>query len=179
MPNPIRTTHQQVPEAFNQLNQKRAQRTVRLTEAAIAHLNAKGKPITLTALCEATRKLDEKGKGLQPITILRNSKAAELFRQHSPAYQARQQAARKAKRKRSPINSEARSIYRGLHSSDLIQMAEDLKLKLAELQTQQKKVVDERDEAYRQRDEALQQNLRQLAALAKLTGKVPFHPGGQ
>jgi hypothetical protein len=162
-----------IPDAFNQYRRATFERTVRLTEKAIGKLEAEGKIVTLAGVCEATRALDERGKGLRPITILRNPKAAELFHQHSPAYQERQQKMQKAKRKRAKatIDSEARAMYRGLHASDLIQMVEDLKVQIAKLKTQQEKLQTERDEAYHLRDEALQHNARQLAALRKLTSR--------
>ena len=162
-----------IPDAFNQYRRATFERTVRLTEKAIAKLKAEGKAVTLAGVCEATREFDERGKGLRPNSILRNPKAAELFHQHSPAYQERQQKVQKAKRKRAKatINSEARATYRGLRASDLIQMVEDLKVQIAELKTQHEKLKTERDEAYHLRDEALQHNTRQLAALRKLTSR--------
>ncbi len=156
-----------VPDAFNQYRQKMFARTVRLTEQAIAKLEAEHQTITLDGLCEATRELDEQGKGLRPTAILRNPQAAELFRQHSPVYQARQHKARKAKRKRpGPKSASATpTIYRGLRTPDLIQMVEDLKAQIAGLKAQQETFETERREAYRLRDEALQQNARLLATL--------------
>jgi hypothetical protein len=162
------TNHKRtIPDAFNQYRQETFARTVRLTEQAIAKLKAEGKTITLTGLCEATRTLDERGKGLRPTTILRNPKALELFHQHSPVYQERQQKARKAKRKRTRVKStsDTPAIYRGLRLPDLIKMAEDLKAHINELKAQQKRLEAERDEAYRLRDDALQQNVQLLATL--------------
>jgi septal ring factor EnvC (AmiA/AmiB activator) len=165
-----------VPEAFNEYRQKMFARTVRLTEQAIAKLEAKHQPLTLDGLCEATRELDEQGKGLRPAAILRNPQAAELFRQHSPVYQARQHKARKAKRKRPRARtaSATPAIYLGLRTPDLIQMVEDVKAQIAGLNAQQEKLEAERKEAYRLRDEALQQNTRLLATLtsrAELPGR--------
>ncbi len=162
-----------IPEAFNQYRRATFERTVRLTEKAIGKLEAEGKIVTLAGVCETTRALDERGNGLRPNSILRNPKAAELFHQHSLAYQERQQKARKAKRQhaKTTINSEVRATYRGLHASDLIQMVEDLKMQIAEMKARQEKLQTERDEAYHLRDEVLQHNTRQLAALRKLTGR--------
>ena len=171
MPKTPSTNKQVPPDAFGQYRQTRFERTVRLTEKAIAKLEANTQTVTLTAVCEATRELEDKRKGLSPITILRNPKAAEYFRQHSPAYQDRQRQARRAKRKSASVllNTEVRAVYRGLRSSDLIQMVEDLKAQLMDLKVQQEKLQTERDEAYQLRDQALQQNARQLMALTKLT----------
>ncbi len=160
------------PIAFGQYSQGKFKHTVELTRKAITKLETESKTVTLEAVCEATRELDTQGKGLRPITVLRNSEAAELFRQHSPAYQARQQKVGKAKRKRSKINSDVRTTYRGLRVPDLIQMVEDLKAQIAERKIQHDKLKTERDEAYRLRDEALQQNTRQLATLTKLGTKI-------
>ena len=115
-----------------------------------------------------SRELDEHGKGLKPITILRNPEAAELFHRHSLAYQERQQKVRKAKyrhAKPKPQAEEVQASYRGLRSPDLIQMVEELKTQLAELKVQQEKLKAERDAAYHLRDEVLLHNTRQLAAL--------------
>jgi hypothetical protein len=156
-----------IPESFNQYRHKTFERTVWLTEQAIAKLHAEGKPVTLVSVCEATRVLDERGKGLRPTTILRNPRSAELFHQHSPAYHERQQQMQKVKRKRvkAKTRSETQATYQGLRSADLIQMVEDLKVQVAELKGQQGKLRGERDAAYRQRDDALQQNARLLATL--------------
>jgi hypothetical protein len=163
-----------LPVAFRQYTQLRFQRTVRLTREAIAKLEAAGTPVTLTAVAETTRDLDEGGKGITPMTILRNTEARDLFHQHSRIYQERQLKARKAKRKRSgvKVDADARATYRGLRTSDLIQMVENLKQQLAEANARLVKLQAERDEAYRLRDEALQQNTRQLAALTKVSGQV-------
>jgi hypothetical protein len=169
-----------IPEAFNQYRRAAFERTVRLTERAIAKLDEAGRNITLEALCEASRELDEQGKGLRPITILRNPEAAELFRRHSSAYRERQQKARKAKhgRAKPKPGADVRASYRGLRAPDLIQMVEELKTQLAELKAQQAKLKAERDEAYRLRDEALLHNARQLAELrAHLPRSAPNKPG--
>ena len=160
------------PEAFSQHRRAAFDRTVQLTHKAIAQLQAHGQTVTLSALSEATRAFDEKGKGLEPNTILRNSKAAELFRQQSPAYQQRQENARKAKRKRSPVNANVRATYRGLRSVEFIALVEDLKKQIVVLKAQQEHLQVERDEAYRLRDQALQQNTRQLAMLTKSMTRV-------
>jgi len=159
-----------VPEAFPQHNQAQFRRTVSLTEQAITQLEAAGKPVTLARLAETTRALDERGKGLTAVTILRNPQARELFHQHSPAYLQRQQQARRAARRpsRRRLAADVRAAYRGLRATDLIRMIEDLKQALADAKTQLAKLQAERDEAYRLRDEVKQQNTRQLAALAKL-----------
>jgi len=166
-PEPTKTP----PESFGQYNQVQYQRVVQLTEKAIAKLESTYQPVTLTALAEMTRSLDSEGKSISSRTILRNVDAAALFRQHSSAYQARQQKAKKVKRKRAKAkaNTDVRATYRGLHSSDLIQMVEDLKTKIVEMKEQQEKLQAERDEAYRLRDETLQHNARQLAALTAKT----------
>ena len=105
-----------IPEAFNQYRRAAYDQTVRLTERAIAKLRETGKNITLEAICEASRELDEQGKGLWPNTILRNPEAAELFHRHSSAYRERQQKVRKTKRGRAkPMpQSDVLAIYRGL-----------------------------------------------------------------
>lgn len=164
------------PPSFRQHSRDKFQRTVQLTQSAITQLEAQGQTVTLAAICEATSELDEQRKGLKPMTILRNAEAAELFRQHSPVYQARQQQVQKARpsrRSKARTGQEAQAIYRGLRSSDLIQMLETLKTQMVELKTQQEKLTTERDEAYRLRDEALEQNARQLAALTTLKNKLP------
>jgi hypothetical protein len=170
----LATNRRHPPEAFSQYSRARFERTVQLTEKAIAKLEAQSQTVTLMAVCEATREFDADGKGLQPNTILRNSAAADLFRQHSPAYQARQRQATRVKRKRPKImtHADVRAQYRGLRISDLIQLVEDLKAQLMELKSQQERLRTERDEAYRLREQALQQNTRQLIALAKLTPRT-------
>jgi hypothetical protein len=96
MSKPSSTLKPGSPASFSQHNHNLFQRTVTLTQKAINHLEAEGRTITLAAVCEATGHFDDRGKGLAPITILRNPEAAALFRQSSPAYQARQQQAKKA-----------------------------------------------------------------------------------
>ncbi len=159
------------PASFQQHNHTIFQRTVALTQKAITHLEVEGRTVTLAAVCEATAHFDDRGKSLAPITILRNPEAAALFRQSSPAYQARQQQAKKAKRKRK-VSADSRGIYRGLHSTDLIKMVEELKVQMAEMKTRATKLRQDRDEACRLRDEALRQNVIQLATLTKLTEQV-------
>ena len=159
------------PAAFSQYSQARFERTVRLTEKAITKLETQSQTVTLMAVCETTREFDTAGKGLQPNTILRNAAAADLFRQHSPAYQARQQQVKRAKRQPAKAIPKANlhSQYQGLRTPDLIQLVENLKAQLKELKGQKETLQIERDEAYRLREQALQQNTRQLIALTKLT----------
>ena len=153
------------PETFKQYNQTQYERVVQLTQAAIAKLEDKHQPVTLTEIAGTTRSLDSAGKGISTRTILRNSDAVALFRQHSPAYQARQQKTKKAKRKRVMVKGETRSTYRGLRSSDLIQIVEDLKQQNAELKAQLDRYRADREAAYQVRDEALQHNARLVASL--------------
>jgi hypothetical protein len=160
------------PEAFNQHRRAAFERTVQLTQKAIAQLQAQGQTVTLSTLSEATRAFDENGKGLEPNTILRNPQAAELFRQQSPAYRQRQEKVRKAKRKHSRVNSDVRATYRGLRSAEFIAMIEDLKTQIVALKAQQERLQVERDEAYRLRNQVLQQNTRQLAVLTKSLTQV-------
>ena len=161
------------PSSFSQRSRDQFQRTVRLTQSAITRLESESKTVTLSAVCETTRELDDHGKGLKPVTVLRNPESAELFHQHSPAYQVRQQQIQKTRHRRSRgrINLDGRTMYRGLRAADLIQMIEELKTQVTELKMQQEKFKAERDESYHLRDEALQQNARQLAALTKLSAK--------
>jgi hypothetical protein len=156
------------PEAFHQHRRAAFERTVQLTQKAIAKLQAQGQTVTLSALSEATRAFDENGKGLEPNTILRNPEAAKLFRQQSPAYRQRQEKTRKAKRKRPQVHSEVQATYRGLRSVEFIAMIEDLKTQIVALKAQQERLQVERDEAYRLRDQALHQNTRQLAILTQV-----------
>lgn len=160
------------PESFSQHRRTAFERTVQLTQKAIAQLHAQGQTVTLSALSEATQAFDENGKGLKPNTILRNPQAAELFRQQSPAYQLRQERARKSKRKRPKVNSDVRATYRGLRSVEFIAMIEDLKTQIVTLKAHQQRLQAEHDEAYRLRDQALQQNTRQLAMLTKSMTQV-------
>jgi len=155
------------PESFRQRNQAQSQRVIELTQKAIAHLEANHQLVTLNSVVAITQSLDDQRKGLSAKTILRNAEAATRFHEHSLAYQARQQKIDRAKRKRARVDADMRATYRGLRPSDLIQMMEDLKKQNAELQTQCNKWKVEREEAYRLRDEALQHNTRQLAALTR------------
>ena len=161
------------PEAFREHRRTAFERTVQLTQKAIARLQAQGQAVTLSALSKATQAFDEKGKGLEPNTILRNPEAAELFRQHSQAYQARQHKARSAKRKRPRVSSDVQATYRGLRPAELMTMIEDLKAQMVALKAQQARLQVERDEASRLRDQALQQNTRQLGMLTKSMPQVP------
>ena len=156
------------PESFRQYCRTRFDRTVELTQKAIAALQTQGQPVTLTTLSVATCAFDAKGKGLNATTILRNPQAAELFRQHSQAYQMRQDKAKKARRKRPGLSSEVRTTYRGLCATELIQMIEDLITQIVKLKAQDEQLQSERDAAYRLRDEALEQNARQLTTLTRL-----------
>jgi hypothetical protein len=160
------------PAAFSEHRRTAFARTVQLTQKALAQLQAQGQTVTLSAVSKATRAFDEKGKGLEPNTILRNPEAAKLFRQQSPAYQQRQAKARQAKRKRPQIDSDVRATYRGLRPTELMTMVEDLKTQIAALKTQQAQLQQERAEAYRVRDQALQQNTRQLAMLTQSMTQV-------
>jgi hypothetical protein len=171
----IDTVSTPVPEAFPQHNQAQFRRTVTLTEHAITQLENAGKPVTLARLAETTRALDERGKGLTAVTILRNPQARELFHRHSPAYLQRQQQARRIARRpsRRRLAADTRATYRGLRAADLIRMIEDLKQALDDARTQQAKLRVERDEAYHVRDEALRQNAGQLAALTKSQARLP------
>jgi hypothetical protein len=165
-----RTKKKEVPAAFRHYNETKYQRTVRLTRQAIAKLQADQQKVTLAAIAAATRTVDETGKGITTTTILRNSEAAALFRQHSPAYQARQQA--KSAASQPEVKEQIPVAYRGLSSTDLIQKIEKLKKQVANLKTQRNKLKVERDEAYRLRDEALQQNTQQLARLTQLMNQT-------
>lgn len=156
-----------VPAVLRQHNQTRFQRTVQLTQQAIAALEAQGQAITLMALAAATRTLDESGQGITAKSILHNPEACALFHQHSPAYQERQRRVKPGKRPRGRprVENELRIKYRGLHVSDLIRMVETLQSELADLKSQQAKLEATCAEALRVRDEALQENVRQLAML--------------
>ena len=163
-----------LPEAFSEHRRAAFERTVQLTQKGIAKLQAQRQTVTLSALSEVTRAFDENGKGLEPNTILRNPEAAELFRQQSPAYQRRQERAQKAKRKHRKASSNVCATYHGLRPSDLIQMVEDLKTQIVALKTQQEHFQVQRDEAYRLRNQAVQQNTRQLATLTQSMSQVPL-----
>lgn len=155
------------PESFRERNLAQSQRVVELTRKAIAQLEASHQAVTLNSVTEITASLDDQRKGLAAKTILRNPVAATLFHEHSPSYQARQQQAKRAKRKCVRIDADTRAAYRGLRASDLIQMMEDLKKQNTTLQTQCDKLKAERAEDHRLRDEAIALNTRQLAALTR------------
>ena len=165
MSNSLASKKRTPPESFRQRNQAQSQRVIDLTQKAIAQLEANHQSVTLNSVVAITPSLDEKRKGLSAKTILRNAKAATLFREHSLSYQVRQQKAKRAKRKRVRTDADTRAAYRGLRTSDLIQMMEDLKKQNTTLQTQCDKLKAEREEACRLRDEAIVLNTRQLAAL--------------
>jgi len=170
MTNTPLTKKKEVPTAFRQYNETKYQRTLRLTRQAIAKLQADNQKVTLATITEVTREVDETGKGITSMTILRNPEAAALFRQHSPAYQAKQQGR--------PASSQSESeeqipvTYRGLNATDLIRRIENLKKQIAKLKKERNKLKVERDEAYRQRDEALRQNTQQLARLTQLMNQT-------
>ena len=155
------------PESFRQRNLAQSQRVIELTQKAIAQLEANHQSVTLNSVVAITQSLDDQRKGLSAKTILRNEEAARLFHDHSLSYQVRQQKVKRAKRKHVRVNADTRAIYRGLRPSDLIQMMEDLKKQNGALQTQCDKLRAEREDAYRLRDEALEHNTRQLAALTR------------
>ncbi len=171
MPKTPPTARQLQQECFGQYNRTQYQRVVQLTEKAMAQLEASHQRVTLTTLADTTRAVDTEKRGLSARTILRNADAAALFRQHSPAYQERQQKATRARRKRArrQTNAEARAHYRGLRVSDLVPLVEELKAQVAQMNTHEAKLQAERDAAYRLRDEALEHNARQLAALTAMT----------
>jgi hypothetical protein len=147
-------------------NAKLFRRTVLLTQAAINKLESEGKRVTINSILEASRGLDVSGKGIScAATILGNSEAEELFHQHSPAYQKRQQQLKKVRRKRTSIKKENRETYKGLTSSDLIVLAEGLKQQIQELKEQIVTLNLKRDEAIIMRDEALRINRIQLIQL--------------
>ena len=156
--------------AFNQHNQVASERTVELTRRAIAHLKTAGQKITLTAVSEATRAFDNSGKGLAPNTILRNLQARELFHEQSENFQRRQRHLGKLnhRRPRSRGISNVSAEYRGLRTSDLVQIIERLNQRVAKLQEQLSAFQAERDAAHRRCDELEQQNIRQLAELTNL-----------
>lgn len=127
------------------------------------------------AVSAATRALDEGGKGLAPNTILRNAEAREFFHQQSESYQERQQRAGKAKRRRSRprVCAKLSADYRGLRASDLVQIIEQLKQTLHELETRQTKLEADRDVMRQCCTELQQQNVRQLAALTSQKKTTP------
>jgi hypothetical protein len=165
-----RPKKKQVPTAFRQYNETQSQRTVRLTRQAIAKLQADNQAVTLVAIAAATQTIDDRGKGITTTTILRNPESAALFRQHSPAYQARQQA--RLAHSQPEAEAQIPTAYRGLSPIALIQMIEKLKKQIADLKTQRRQLKTERDEAYRLRDEALWQNAQQLAQLTQLMNQI-------
>ncbi len=160
------------PEAFREHRRTAFARTVQMTPKVIAQLQAQGQTVTLSALSEATQAFDQNGKELEPNTILRNPESAKLFRQHSPACQACQHKARSAKRKCPKANPDAQATYCGLRSAEFIVMVEELKTPIVALKAQQERLRVERNEAYQLRDQALQQNARQLATLTKSMSQV-------
>ncbi|MBI5028992.1 MAG: hypothetical protein HZB51_00595 [Chloroflexi bacterium] len=162
------------PAAFGEHRHAAFERTVQLTQKAIAQLQTQGQKVTLSALSKATQAFDEKGKGLEPNTILRNPESAKLFREQSLAYQRRQERVRKAKRKHPQVKLDVQATYRGLRSVEFIAMIEDLKTQIVALKTQQARLQVERDEAHRLRDQALQQNMRQLARLTQSLSQIPL-----
>ncbi len=166
------------PAAFGKYCRTRFERTVELTQKAIAKLQTQGQTVTLSALAEATREFDEKRKGLQPNTILRNPQAAELFRKQSPAFHVRQHRVKKAKRRQHKPSSDVQEMYRGLRPMELIAMIEDLKKQVGDLKAQQEKFRTAREEACRLRDQVLQQNARQLAALTKSASQFQLTSNG-
>jgi hypothetical protein len=142
------------------------QRTLQLTRDSITKLESEGKRVTLNAIIETSRGLETSGKGISCAkTILHNAEAVDLFHEHSPAYHKRQQFVKKVKRKRAPIKKDIRTAYKGLISSDWITLAEDMKHQIKELKTQLVKYQEERDEAYKVRNEALQINTRLVVQL--------------
>ncbi len=166
MTNPHPTRQQIVPEAFRRRNRVEWERVVVLTQKAIAQLEAAHQVVTLSAVAATTQSVDEKRKGLSVKTILRNEEAASLFRAHSPAYQRRQQKVKRAKAQRTQVKADTRGMYRGLRTLDLIRMVEDLKKRNAELQAQ-------RDRFLAEREEAVELNIRQLAALTHQMQQSP------
>lgn len=159
-----------VSDPFRRYNDARAQRTFQLTEQAITQLQATKQKVTLASITAMTTTLDGQGKGLTSATILRNPRSRELFQKHSPGFQARQKQMRRIKRKhgRTNVSVELRTTYGGLRIPELIRLAEDLKQQISELKARTAKLQEERNEAYRQRDAALLQNAKQLAALTQV-----------
>ncbi|MCP4358394.1 MAG: hypothetical protein GY796_10300 [Chloroflexi bacterium] len=147
-------------------NQALFRRTVALTEAAIEKLEAEGETVTLTSVAGATRDIDTEGRGISQTTIVRNPDALAIFRQHSPAYQKK--VARKARQTQNKPSQPVVDQYQALDRLDLIQMIEALQAENARLNARLSELQTERDTAYHLRDEALQQNARQLAKLAEL-----------
>jgi hypothetical protein len=151
---------------LQQRNQTLFQRTVALTEAALAKLQADRQTVTLAAVATTTREIDPEGRGLSTTTIVRNPEALAAFRHHSPAYQQKlKQTTLCARNKSSPTEADP---YPTLNRPDLIQMIETLQAENDRLKARLSALQVERDTAYRLRDEALNQNTRQLAVLARL-----------
>jgi len=101
-------------------------------------LREAGRNITLEAICEASRELDEQGKSLKPITILRNPERPSYFTDTAWLTESANKSAQGQTGTAKPKpNSEVRASYRGLRSPDLIEMVEDLKTQLTELKAQQ------------------------------------------
>lgn len=124
----------------------------------------------MLAISEATRSLNDSGKGLSPNTILRNAQARELFHQESVDYQQRRQRIGKVKHRRARVRDLSNLVleYRGLRTSELIEIIVQLKQTNAELQTRQTKLQAERDAINQFCEELRQQNTRQLATLTHL-----------
>lgn len=129
-----------------------------------------GQKITLAAVSQATREFDTSGNGLAPNTVLRNPEARELFHEQSESYQRRQQqlGKRQRRRPRSRSISNARAEYRGLRTSDLLQIIERLNQRITKLQEQHAEQQAERDAARQRYGELEKQNIRQLAELTHL-----------
>ena len=175
MPKLLLTEKESVLAAFSRHNQARFQRTIDLTRQAITRLKAAGQKVTLAGVSEATRSLDDSGKGLSPNTILRNVEARELFHQESADYQQRRKQIGKIKRRRSRVRdiSNLALEYRGLRTSELLEIIVQLKQTNAELQTRQTKLQADRDAIHQCCEELLQQNIRQLATLTQLKATAP------
>jgi hypothetical protein len=99
------------PESFRERNLAQSQRVVELTRKAIAQLEANHQAVTLNSVVAITVSLDDQHRGLAAKTILRNPVAATLYHEHSPSYQARQQQAKRAKRKRVRLDADTRAAY--------------------------------------------------------------------
>lgn len=151
---------------LQQRNQALFCRTVALTTAAIEKLEAAGEKVTLANVAAATHSLDAQGRGISQTTIVRNPEALTIFRQHSPAYL--QKLARKSRQAPHKPAPPVVDQYQDLGQLDLIRMVEELQAENVQLKTRVAELQRERDTAYHLRDEALQQNARQLAQLAEL-----------
>lgn len=101
--------------------------------------------------------------------------ARELFHQESADYQQRRKQIGKIKRRRSRVRdiSNLALEYRGLRTSELLEIIVQLKQTNAELQTRQTKLQADRDAIHQCCEELRQQNIRQLAALTQLKGTPP------